>query len=333
MEIGDRAPHLADAFDTDLDAVVLRSYDAVCAALDDPNLAAIGETNADVSRHAHRAVRGAARDAFSRAQVSAWQIELTASAMACASRIAASPDADLIADFARPSSLALALRALGSDDNTIDQFVLAEAASVVFRDAAHSTTGAASMDAQAAAAELARALNHRAPTAAVDVQSFVALSQTLPCLLGAMWLALLEQPAALAELREMSPSDLARAIDELLRFTSTSCAVFRRALGATRIGGLDIAPGRLVIVRLADANRDPSRFPHGDRLDLARDATGHVALGRGRHSCVGASVVRMAAVTATRALLHVLPASASIRDVAWIDGFAIRGPSLLRVSL
>ncbi len=53
---------------------------------------------------------------------------------------------------------------------------------------------------------------------------------------------------------------------------------------------------------LASANRDPEQFPDPNRLDLARVATSHVALGTGRNSCVGAALIRMAASVATGAL-------------------------------
>ena len=34
-------------------------------------------------------------------------------------------------------------------------------------------------------------------------------------------------------------------------------------------------------------DRDPVRFAAADRFDLARDATGHLAFGTGRHMCLG----------------------------------------------
>ena len=78
--------------------------------------------------------------------------------------------------------------------------------------------------------------------------------------------------------------------------------VFRRATADVDLGGVNIAQGDLVVLNLASANRDPEQFPDPDRLDLARPVTGHVALGTGRNSCVGAMLIRVASSLATGAL-------------------------------
>jgi len=109
--------------------------------------------------------------------------------------------------------------------------------------------------------------------------------------------------------------------------------VFRRAVTATRIGDIDIASGERVILMLASANRDPLVFDDPDRLDLSRDASRHLALGRGLHSCVGASIIRLATSVATDALLGAVRGAATVDGVEWLDGFAIRAPSSLFVTL
>ena len=57
--------------------------------------------------------------------------------------------------------------------------------------------------------------------------------------------------------------------------------------------------GDRVILRITAANRDPERFPCPADLDWVRHGTGHLSLGAGPHSCVGASLIRMAVVTIT----------------------------------
>jgi cytochrome P450 len=120
-----------------------------------------------------------------------------------------------------------------------------------------------------------------------------------------------------------------RAVDELLRLAGPSRAVFRRAHSVTVIGGERIAAGDGVILMLSAANRDPERFASADRIDLERETTGHVAFGRGAHSCSGSALIRMAMAVATRALLDRAPHVDVAGDVEWLDGFAIRGPSSL----
>ncbi len=211
--------------------------------------------------------------------------------------------------------MSMAMLASGAAIESRD--ALAELAREVFLAAAHSTTGVSSSD---AALQLARLLPG---DGAIDVQSFVALAQTLPALLGAAWLELLRCEQVL---------DVSTVIDEILRFAGPSRVVFRLARSEIHIGDARIEAGQRVALMLARANRDPEKFADPDRLDFARDASAHLAFGRGPHACIGAAVVRMGVVTATNALLCVAR-DVSIVDVEWLDGFAIRAPSSLVVTL
>jgi hypothetical protein len=185
----------------------------------------------------------------------------------------------------------------------------------------------------AAASELALALRQGpAGGASADVQAFVALSRTLPCALAGAWLELLKQPDDAARLRS-EPSLMSRAVEELLRLAGPSRAVFRRALHEVEIGGARIPAGEHVVLMLSAANRDPAKFADPERFDLHRDASSHVAFGRGAHSCSGASLIRTAMAIATRALLDDTTDAELAGDVTWIGGFAINGPASLPVVL
>jgi cytochrome P450 len=59
-----------------------------------------------------------------------------------------------------------------------------------------------------------------------------------------------------------------------------------------------------VALMLASANRDPAEFPDPNRLDVTRPFAGHVALGLGRNSCVGAMLIRQVTAIATGALVR-----------------------------
>jgi cytochrome P450 len=48
-------------------------------------------------------------------------------------------------------------------------------------------------------------------------------------------------------------------------------------------------------------------FPDPDRFDVGRDTTESIAFGRGRHSCLGASLARLEGRLALGALLPWLP--------------------------
>jgi len=118
---------------------------------------------------------------------------------------------------------------------------------------------------------------------ALHVQAFAALTHTLAAFLGNAWLALLVHPAGMSRLAA-EPALLPDALEELLRFAGPSIAVFR----PTRDGGR-------VMLRLAEANRDPEVFAEPDVLKLDRRPAGHLAFGAGPHACAGATLIRLAA--------------------------------------
>src|SRR6185437_564587 len=96
-------------------------------------------------------------------------------------------------------------------------------------------------------------------------------------------LSLLRDPEQLAALRA-DPSLLPKAVEELLRFESpVAMTTLRYAGEPVVIGGVDIPQGEIVIVALNSANRDSTRFPDADRLDLTREADGHLSFGHGIH--------------------------------------------------
>ncbi|MEZ4384986.1 MAG: cytochrome P450 [Nannocystaceae bacterium] len=128
--------------------------------------------------------------------------------------------------------------------------------------------------------------------------------ETTVNLIGNGTLALLDNPAALAELRE-DPSLLDSAVEELLRYANPVEQTSPRfAKEALEIRGHRIARGDVVIPLVASANRDPAAFERADTLDLRRAPNRHVALGLGIHYCLGAPLARMEGRIAFRGLLE-----------------------------
>ncbi|WP_405625494.1 cytochrome P450 [Streptomyces sp. NBC_00016] len=135
----------------------------------------------------------------------------------------------------------------------------------------------------------------------------VAGHETTTNFLGNAALALLRHPAELERLRS-DPEDVPAVLDELLRFDSpVSTATFRYTTEAVTLGGAEIPAGVPVLVALGAANRDPERFTSPDRLNLDRDAVGHLAFGHGIHRCVGAPLAKAEADIALRATLARFP--------------------------
>ena len=88
-----------------------------------------------------------------------------------------------------------------------------------------------------------------------------------------------------------------------------------------------------MILMLASANRDPEQFPDPDRLDITRAAAGQIALGAGPHSCVGASLIRMAAAVATGAFVSRFDTAMRGTSIEWRGGSGFRWAASLQVLL
>ncbi|MQY15543.1 Cytochrome P450 monooxygenase PikC [Streptomyces sp. RB5] len=148
-------------------------------------------------------------------------------------------------------------------------------------------------------------------------------------------LALLTHPDQLAVLREdMTLID--NAVEEMLRYDGpVETPTFRFTTAPVEIGDTVVpGGGEMVLVALADADRDPARFPDPGRFDVRRPAGGHVAFGHGIHYCLGAPLARLEARIAVRALLERCPGlalDAHPAALTWRHGMLIRGPHRLPV--
>jgi cytochrome P450 len=135
----------------------------------------------------------------------------------------------------------------------------------------------------------------------------VAGHETTSNMLGLGTLALLRHPDQLALVRD-DPAAVAPAVEELLRFLGiVHSGIPRVTTQDVELGGVAIPADSLVILALATANRDPRFVAGGDRLDVTRDAAGHVAFGHGVHHCLGAPLARMEMRIAFPALLCRFP--------------------------
>ncbi|SDM90132.1 cytochrome P450 family protein [Allokutzneria albata] len=148
-------------------------------------------------------------------------------------------------------------------------------------------------------------------------------------------LSLLRDPDQLAALRA-DPALLPKAVEELLRFESpVAMTTLRYASEPVVVGGVDIPQGEIVIVALSSANRDAARFPDADRLDLTREADGHLAFGHGVHRCLGAALARLTGVVAIGRLLDRFPGlrlDARDGEIRWRRSTFVHGLHALPVA-
>jgi cytochrome P450 len=94
---------------------------------------------------------------------------------------------------------------------------------------------------------------------------------------------------SLRDNRALIPSFL----EEALRTESPVKSDFRLASATTSIGGVEVPAGTILMMLPGASNRDPRKFenPHEFRHDR-RNVRGHVAFGRGPHSCPGAPLAQ-----------------------------------------
>lgn len=142
--------------------------------------------------------------------------------------------------------------------------------------------------------------------------------------LGNGMVALLEHPAALAELRA-DPQLLHTAVDELIRHDSPLSLFQRTVLEPVEIGGRELAAGARVGLLLASANRDPAVFADPDGLRPGRSPNPHVGFGAGIHYCLGAPLARLEVAVAFERLLARLPSPQLVEPPTRRRSFQFRG--------
>lgn len=314
-------------------------FDDVRQALHDPCLGVVG-----APPQADREVRHAVKHELSSGVAEHWRAAFRASARELLHAFPARETVELMQDYAAPWARRVTSLVLRLSCEAVDELV--PLARIVFLDAAHSMNGSASEAAQQNAVQLARALSDAwsgAPSVSSSggasggiaaVQTFVALTQTVPALITGSLLVLLEHPSELDWLRTSTHAVLPASAElELLRLASPSRALFREVREHTRIGGVALPAGSRAVLMTGAANRDPERFVQPNRLDLRRTPTANLALGSGAHGCAGATLVRMLLSVSVQAIVE---SSASLSydplDVRWLDGVAMRAPEVLPVT-
>jgi cytochrome P450 len=96
------------------------------------------------------------------------------------------------------------------------------------------------------------------------------------------------------ELLQRDPGLAPRAVEEIMRFATTSVGLLPRwALADVEIAGVTIEEGELVLVGLPAANRDERVFDNPGRFDILRERNPHVAFGYGPRFCLGAPLARV----------------------------------------
>jgi cytochrome P450 len=333
-QLDSRCPPEMEApyFDDHLRAWVLSSHADILAAFRASSLWPSGPNERDASEPSPDIERLKMRwetiDALSPAQIRAWRERIVPEVEGLINSLPTGKPVDLMDGYARPLCLSLAAMVTGISRGAAEG--LREMARWVSASAAEPYDPAVRLGAKAANAEL-RGCFHSGPEPLRD-SGFVALSHTLPCLLGNAWFALLQHPQEWSLLHQQ-PELTEQAIEELLRYAGLARILFRTVTADLDLNGFSIRKGERIILRIVAANRDPERFSEPHRLDVTRRGGGHFTLGAGPHSCVAAGLIRMVATTLTHPLLQRFRSASLALPVRWQGGSGFRSPSSLWVSL
>lgn len=157
---------------------------------------------------------------------------------------------------------------------------------------------------------------------------FAAGFETTTNLIGNGVAALLAHPDQMRELGAR-PDLASNAVEELLRYDSPVQTNGRTVLEPTRLAGVDLHPGQIVLTLLGAANRDPDRFCDPDKLDITRTGVPPLSFGAGIHFCLGAPLARLEGSLLFPILVARFPGLQLVEQPRWRTGLSFRGLSSL----
>ena len=157
-------------------------------------------------------------------------------------------------------------------------------------------------------------------------------SETTTNLISNAMLCFIAYPGQLARLRA-APELLPSAIEEVLRFRTPVQMVFRSTTCDVELHRRVIPAGKLVLLLVGSANRDPKQFKDAGRFDITRTPNAHIAFGHGVHFCIGSALARLEAKVALSALLDRMRDLRLAGDGLWVpnSGLNVHGPRKLPI--
>lgn len=157
-------------------------------------------------------------------------------------------------------------------------------------------------------------------------------SETTTNLINNALLCFIDNPDQLTRLLA-APDLLPSAIEEVLRYRSPLQAVFRQTTCEVEMHGQVIPAGKLVLVMIGSANRDPRQFRDAGLFDITRDPNPHLAFGHGVHFCLGAALARLEARIALADILERVKGFQLASNEPWEPrkAFHVHGPTRLPI--
>jgi len=135
------------------------------------------------------------------------------------------------------------------------------------------------------------------PLSDIELQMFFNLliaagSETTRNSIAVGLLGLIEHPDQWRVI-ETDRSAMPSAVEEMLRWASSTPYNRRTATRDVELGGQAIGAGDKVVLWWVSANRDERIFAEPFHFDVRRDPNPHLAFGHGSHFCLGASLARL----------------------------------------
>jgi cytochrome P450 len=151
----------------------------------------------------------------------------------------------------------------------------------------------------------------------------------------ATMLLILQHPDARSRVLADPARTIPKITEEALRRDAPHRGLFRITTRATTLGGTDLPAGTPILLLFGSGNRDETRFPDPDAVDIDRpNVREHLAFGRGLHVCPGAPMARAEIRVALEALVHRLPAMrlADGYEPTYIASYFFRGLESLDIT-
>lgn len=119
---------------------------------------------------------------------------------------------------------------------------------------------------------------------------------------------LLKHPGLIRQLADGGEAKIMNFVEKVLRLHGPVHLRSREAIQDAEVAGCKFACGEAVLPLVAAANRDPSRYPHPEKIDLERKAPrDHLAFHFGAHTCAGAALARAELLEIVTAITRRLP--------------------------
>jgi len=122
-------------------------------------------------------------------------------------------------------------------------------------------------------------------------------------------------------------------VEETLRYDSSTQMLARTVTRDVELHGGTLCAGDRLLLLVGAANRDERVFADPDVFDIRRDASQHIAFGKGTHFCLGASLARLETRVALEEIMTRLPDfTIEVAGAVRVHSPNVRGFSSLPIS-